>query len=65
MDPIEVPRLPRPILVFPCIALPDLTTSETLFDVEDLLFVVELLVGLGAVERFGFEVGGGSGGVCS
>lgn len=62
MDPIEVPRFPRAVLVFPRVALRGQRraslASETFLDVEDLLFVVEFLVGFGAVQSFGLKVGG-------
>ena len=54
VNPVEVSRLPRPVLVLPCVRG---HSAETLFEVEDLLLRVELLVRLGSVERLRLEIG--------
>lgn len=54
VHPIEVPRLPRPPLVFPIIAC---RMRDVLLDVEQLFFLVQISFGLSAEERFGGQVG--------
>lgn len=52
---VEIPGLSRSVLVLP---RERLSVAEPLLDVENLFVLVELLVGLCSVERFGLEVGG-------
>ena len=51
---VEVPRLPRPVLVLPVVAR---WVWQALLDVEELLLLVELALCLRAIQRLGREVG--------